>query len=64
MHSPYHPYTQALLDNIAEFGKNKRPKSTMPTLKGHIPSLQHLPVGCRLGLDVLMRNVNALNFRQ
>ena len=49
LHSPYHPYTQALLDNIAEFGKNKRPKSTMPTLKGHIPSLQHLPVGCRLG---------------
>ena len=46
---PYHPYVQALLDNIAEFGRHPRARSNMPALKGHIPSLQHLPVGCRLG---------------
>tara|TARA_B100001094_G_scaffold333165_1_gene409177 strand:+ start:3397 stop:4407 length:1011 start_codon:yes stop_codon:yes gene_type:complete len=49
MAKPYHPYVQALLDHIAEFGRYPRARSDMPSLKGNIPSLQHLPLGCRLG---------------
>ncbi|QJR81896.1 ATP-binding cassette domain-containing protein [Alteromonas pelagimontana] len=46
---PLHPYTQALLDSAPSFRKDLPPKSTLPTLEGTIPSLQHVPIGCRLG---------------
>ena len=47
--SPYHPYTQALIYAIPDFGKAMTHKSPLNTLPGVIPSLEHLPIGCRLG---------------
>jgi cationic peptide transport system ATP-binding protein len=46
---PLHPYTRALLDSAPSFQTNLPPKSKLSTLKGTIPTLQHLPIGCRLG---------------
>lgn len=46
---PLHPYTKALLDSAPSFRKDLPPKSALNTLEGTIPSLQHLPIGCRLG---------------
>ncbi len=46
---PLHPYTKALLDSAPSFQNNLAPKSPLKALKGTIPSLQHLPAGCRLG---------------
>lgn len=46
---PLHPYTKALLDSAPSFRKDLPPKSLLPTLEGSIPTLQHLPIGCRLG---------------
>ncbi len=46
---PYHPYTDALLKSVPDFQKATPHKSTLYTLKGSIPALQHLPIGCRLG---------------
>ncbi|OCG00311.1 peptide ABC transporter ATP-binding protein [Gilliamella sp. wkB112] len=47
--SPYHPYTQALIYAIPDFGKAMPHKSPLNALPGVIPSLEHLPIGCRLG---------------
>ncbi|MDF7666998.1 peptide ABC transporter ATP-binding protein SapD [Orbaceae bacterium ESL0727] len=47
--SPHHPYTQALIYAIPDFGKAMPHKSPLNTLPGVIPSLEHLPIGCRLG---------------
>jgi cationic peptide transport system ATP-binding protein len=44
-----HPYTQALLDSAPSFRKDLAPKSALSSLDGTIPTLQHLPIGCRLG---------------
>ena len=44
-----HPYTQALLDSAPSFRKELPPKSPLSSLDGTIPTLQHLPTGCRLG---------------
>ena len=46
---PLHPYTKALLDSAPSFSKDLPPKSPLSSLKGTIPTLQHLPLGCRLG---------------
>ncbi|GAC14095.1 oligopeptide/dipeptide ABC transporter ATP-binding protein [Aliiglaciecola lipolytica] len=46
---PLHPYTKALLDSAPSFRKDLPPKSPLTTLDGTIPTLQHLPIGCRLG---------------
>ncbi|CAK9884974.1 MAG: Peptide transport system ATP-binding protein SapD [Candidatus Erwinia impunctatus] len=46
---PHHPYTQALIRAIPDFGRSLPHKSRLNTLPGAIPSLEHLPVGCRLG---------------
>ncbi|WP_018984554.1 oligopeptide/dipeptide ABC transporter ATP-binding protein [Salinimonas chungwhensis] len=46
---PLHPYTKALLDSAPSFQKDLLPKSLLPTLDGTIPSLKHVPIGCRLG---------------
>jgi len=46
---PLHPYTKALLDSAPSFQVNLPPKSHLTTLDGTIPTLQHLPIGCRLG---------------
>jgi cationic peptide transport system ATP-binding protein len=45
----FHPYTQALLDSAPSFRKDLPPKSTLSSLSGAIPTLYHLPIGCRLG---------------
>lgn len=45
----FHPYTQALLDSAPSFRKDLPPKSKLTSLAGTIPTLHHLPIGCRLG---------------
>lgn len=45
----HHPYTQALIFAIPDFGKAIAHKSPLNTLQGIIPPLEHLPIGCRLG---------------
>ena len=45
----FHPYTQALLDSAPSFRKDLPPKSPLNSLDGTIPTLHHLPIGCRLG---------------
>ncbi|PHM67021.1 hypothetical protein Xsto_00677 [Xenorhabdus stockiae] len=47
--TPHHPYTQALIRSIPDFGSSLPHKSRLNTLPGVIPSLEHLPIGCRLG---------------
>lgn len=46
---PLHPYTKALLDSAPSFRKDLLPKAELNALEGTIPTLQHLPAGCRLG---------------
>lgn len=45
----FHPYTQALLESAPSFRKDLPPKSPLKSLNGTIPTLHHLPIGCRLG---------------
>lgn len=47
--SPRHPYTQALLDSIPHIGERHHMGQRLFSLKGTIPAIDHLPVGCRLG---------------
>lgn len=46
---PLHPYTKALLDSAPSFRRDLPPKAALSSLDGTIPTLQHLPIGCRLG---------------
>lgn len=46
---PFHPYSKALMDSAPSFRPELHPKSPLTALKGTIPTLQHLPIGCRLG---------------
>jgi cationic peptide transport system ATP-binding protein len=46
---PKHPYTQALLASLPDYNQALQHKSPLYALKGTIPTLQHLPIGCRLG---------------
>jgi len=47
--SPKHPYTKALLNSIPQLGKRHTKGSRLSALSGHIPAINALPVGCRLG---------------
>lgn len=47
--NPHHPYTQALIRAIPNLENDLPHKSLLNTLPGAIPSLEHLPLGCRLG---------------
>lgn len=47
--SPFHPYTKALLASTPSINNDFVKKEMLQTLPGSIPSLQHLPIGCRLG---------------
>lgn len=47
--TPFHPYTKALIASTPRTSTNLIKKSLLHTLPGSIPSLQHLPIGCRLG---------------
>lgn len=49
MSSPRHPYTQALIRSMPDFSRPLLHKSRLNTLSGSIPSLENLPIGCRLG---------------
>ena len=46
---PKHPYTVALLQAMPDFSQWIPHKSRLASLDGAIPSLEHLPIGCRLG---------------
>jgi len=45
-HSPKHPYTKALLDSMPKAGATAH-QSRLPAIKGMVPSLKNLPIGCR-----------------
>lgn len=49
LESPHHPYTQALLHSIPDFTQPLPFKSQLGTLKGSVPLLEEMPLGCRLG---------------
>lgn len=49
LNTPYHPYTQALIRAMPDFGRAIPHKSRLNTLPGTTPSLEDLPIGCRLG---------------
>ena len=49
LNSPKHPYTRALLDSIPQLGDRHIKGSRLFALDGHIPPIDQLPVGCRLG---------------
>lgn len=46
---PFHPYTDALIKSVPEFQPELLPKTPLYALPGSIPTLHHLPIGCRLG---------------
>jgi len=43
--NPLHPYTVGLLKSIPALART--PKSTLPTIRGVVPSLEEMPSGCR-----------------
>jgi oligopeptide/dipeptide ABC transporter ATP-binding protein len=43
---PLHPYTRGLLESVPGFGENAS-KRRLPTIRGLVPDLRHLPKGCR-----------------
>ncbi|SMC69334.1 peptide/nickel transport system ATP-binding protein [Desulfocicer vacuolatum DSM 3385] len=43
--NPFHPYTKGLISSIP--GLAEKPKSLLPTIKGRVPSLDKMPLGCR-----------------
>lgn len=49
MNLPHHPYTQALIRAMPDHQQSLPHKSALNTLPGSVPSLEHLPIGCRLG---------------
>lgn len=49
LENPHHPYTRALLHSIPDFKQPLVHKSRLSTLKGTVPLLEGMPIGCRLG---------------
>lgn len=49
LETPHHPYTQALLHSSPDFSQPLPLKSRLSTLRGGVPLLDHMPMGCRLG---------------
>ncbi len=47
--TPYHPYTSVLLNSVPDFAKPLPFKGKLNTLKGTVPMLEDMPIGCRLG---------------
>ncbi|MGK6315544.1 ABC transporter ATP-binding protein [Neorhizobium sp. DT-125] len=43
---PRHPYTSGLLHSIPD---SNRARGTLPSIAGRVPSLRHMPTGCRFG---------------
>lgn len=46
---PHHPYTQALLHAVPDFTQPIGFKTKLNALKGTVPLLEQMPIGCRLG---------------
>ncbi|OOF70237.1 oligopeptide/dipeptide ABC transporter ATP-binding protein [Rodentibacter caecimuris] len=46
---PHHPYTRALLHSVPDFTKPLGFKTKLNALKGTVPLLEQMPMGCRLG---------------
>ncbi len=42
---PLHPYTKGLLSSIPAM--SRIPKTELPTIRGMVPSLEDMPLGCR-----------------
>lgn len=49
METPYHPYTSVLLHSELDFSQPLPFKGKLNTLKGTVPMIQQIPIGCRLG---------------
>lgn len=49
METPYHPYTSVLLHSVPDFSQPLPFKGKLNTLKGSVPMIQNMPIGCRLG---------------
>ena len=49
LHAPLHPYTDALIKSVPEFQPDLAAITPLYALPGSIPTLQHVPIGCRLG---------------
>ncbi len=47
--TPHHPYTSAILRSMPDFSQPIPTKSRLATLKGTIPMIDALPLGCRIG---------------
>ena len=45
IHDPAHPYTKGLLESIPSTAKQV--KTSLPTIRGRVPSLAKMPEGCR-----------------
>ncbi|RCU43658.1 MULTISPECIES: oligopeptide/dipeptide ABC transporter ATP-binding protein [Corallincola] len=46
---PVHPYTEAMVASTPSFSGQVTKKAPLPELRGGVPTLQHMPIGCRLG---------------
>ena len=57
---PHHPYTQALIRAIPDFGSAMPHKSRLNTLPGAIPLLEQFRLGVVWGRVARMHNENAL----
>ncbi|OOR99144.1 peptide ABC transporter ATP-binding protein [Haemophilus paracuniculus] len=49
LEKPFHPYTSVLLHSVPDFSQPIAFKSPLNTLKGTVPMLKDMPIGCRLG---------------
>ncbi|WP_404402673.1 ATP-binding cassette domain-containing protein [Idiomarina seosinensis] len=49
LESPAHPYTDSMIRMSLNNQSQLPHKARLPTLPGTVPTLRHLPIGCRLG---------------
>ncbi len=49
LRNPLHPYTRSLLNSVPQLGQRHSKGSRLFALEGQIPTIDKLPVGCRLG---------------
>ncbi|RUO80624.1 peptide ABC transporter ATP-binding protein [Idiomarina tyrosinivorans] len=49
LNNPRHPYTDSMIRMSMQRLDDLPHKSRLPTLPGSIPTLEHMPIGCRLG---------------
>lgn len=49
LEKPAHPYTDSMIQMSLKNQNQFPSKSRLPTLPGAVPTLRHLPIGCRLG---------------